>query len=97
MLLGLIEQYGDDTTVLCNLANATACLGLQEEAVGYARRAIVHDPNASLPRRALCNNLPYRDGITGAELLAALRDCAARLPRSGRWAASPTTAIRSAG
>jgi predicted O-linked N-acetylglucosamine transferase (SPINDLY family) len=82
VLLGLLEQYGDDTTVLCNLSNATACLGLQAEAVGYARRAIVHDPNASLPRRALCNNLPYRDGITGAELLAALRDCAGNLPRS---------------
>jgi protein O-GlcNAc transferase len=82
ILLGLIEQHGDDATVLCNLANATACLGLQEAAVGYARRAIALDPEASLPRRALCNNLPYRDGITGAELLTALRDCAVHLPRT---------------
>ena len=83
-----IEQHGEDPLVLCNLANATACLGLQEEAVALARRAIELDPKAALPRRALCNTLPYRDGITGAELLAALRDCAARLPRTdlGRFA-----------
>ena len=31
----------------------------------------------------MCNTLPYSDGITGAEMLAALRDCAARLPRTG--------------
>jgi predicted O-linked N-acetylglucosamine transferase (SPINDLY family) len=29
----------------------------------------------------LCNTLPYCDGTTGADLLAALRDCAGRLPR----------------
>ena len=29
----------------------------------------------------LCNALPYRDGITGTELLAALRECSDRLPR----------------
>ncbi len=82
LLMELIERHGDDPLVLSNLSNATACLGLQEAAVGYARRAIELDPNASLPRRALCNNLPYRDGVTGAELLTAQRDCAARLPRT---------------
>ena len=34
-----------------------------------------------MPRRVLCNTLPYSDGITGAELLAALKDCSDRLPR----------------
>ncbi|MGA3400091.1 MAG: tetratricopeptide repeat protein [Acetobacteraceae bacterium] len=82
LLLRLIEQHGDDPLVLSNLSNATACLGLQEAAVGFARRAIELDPDASLPRRALCNNLPYRDGITGAALLTALRACAERLPRT---------------
>jgi len=82
LLLELLEQYGDDPMVLCNLANATACLGLQEAAVGFARRAIELAPHAVLPRRALCNNLPYRDGVTGNELLAALRDCATILPRA---------------
>jgi predicted O-linked N-acetylglucosamine transferase (SPINDLY family) len=82
LLRDLIAQRGEDPLVLCNLANATACLGLQDEAVGIARRAIELAPDTSLPRRALCNTLPYRDGVTGAELLAALRECAARLPRS---------------
>ena len=83
LLLEVIETHGEDPLVLCNLANATACLGLQEEAVGVARRAIELAPDAGLPRRALCNTLPYQDGITGATMLAALRDCAARLPRTG--------------
>jgi predicted O-linked N-acetylglucosamine transferase (SPINDLY family) len=83
LLLELIEERGEDPLVLCNLANATACLGLQEEAVGIARRAIELAPEAALPRRALCNTLPYLNGTTGAELLTALRACAARLPRSG--------------
>ncbi len=57
------------------------CLGLQDEAVELARRAIALAPDLTLPRRVLCNTLPYRDGITGAELLAALKDCSDRLPR----------------
>ena len=72
---------GEQVNVLCNLANATVCLGLQEEGVALAHRAIALAPDAALPRRALCNTLPYRDGVTGAELLAALRDCSDRLPR----------------
>jgi len=82
VLSDLIARHGEEPLVLCNLANATACLGWQREAVEMARRAIELDPDAVLPRRALCNTLPYRDGTTGAELLAALRACAARLPRS---------------
>jgi protein O-GlcNAc transferase len=82
LLLAVIAQHGPNATVLCNLANATACLGFQREAVDLARQAIELDPHAALPRRALCNTLPYLDGVAGATLLAALRDCAARLPRS---------------
>jgi predicted O-linked N-acetylglucosamine transferase (SPINDLY family) len=80
-LLRAIEQHGEQVTELCNLANATTCLGLQEEGVALARRAIELAPGSPLPRRALCNTLPYRDGVTGAELLAALCDCSDRLPR----------------
>jgi protein O-GlcNAc transferase len=80
-LLASIERNGEHVHELCNLANATTCLGLQDEAVALARRAIELAPDAVLPRRALCNTLPYRDGVTGAELLAALRDCSDRLPR----------------
>ena len=74
-------SHGPDIAILCNLANATACVGLQQEAVAIARRAISLDPGAVLPRRALCNTLPYREATTGAALLAAMRDCSAVLPR----------------
>ena len=46
-----------------------------------AQAAIALDPEAVLPRRALANTLPYQDGVTGAALLRAARDCAAVLPR----------------
>jgi protein O-GlcNAc transferase len=82
ILLQILDENGPDSVILCNLANATACVGLQEEAVAIARRAIALDPGAVLPRRALCNTLPYRDATTGAELLAAMRDCSAVLPRT---------------
>jgi protein O-GlcNAc transferase len=81
ILLDVLDSYGPDISILCNLANATACVGLQDEAVEIVRRAIGLDPDAVLPRRALCNTLPYRDATTGAELLAAMRDCSAVLLR----------------
>jgi predicted O-linked N-acetylglucosamine transferase (SPINDLY family) len=81
ILLQLLESHGADIAILCNLANATVCVGRQDAAVAIVRRAIVADPGAVLPRRALCNTLPYRDATTGSELLAAMRDCSAVLPR----------------
>ncbi len=81
ILRKILNSHRRDTSVMCNLANATVCLGLQEEAVDIVRHAILLDPDAVLPRRALCNTLPYRDGTTGAELLSAMRDCSAVLPR----------------
>lgn len=81
LLHEVLDRHGEEALVLCNLANATACLGWQEEAVALAGRAIALEPDAVLPRRALCNTLPYRTGTTGMELLGALRECAARLPR----------------
>jgi protein O-GlcNAc transferase len=80
-LLRAIEEHGERAVELCNLANATTCLGMQEEGVALARRAIELAPDSALPWRALCNTLPYRDGISGAEMLAALRACSDRLPR----------------
>lgn len=81
VLQRLLDEAGPDVTALCNLANATVSLGRQEQGEAAARQAIALIPDAVLPRRALCNVLPYRHGIGGAELLAALRDCAALLPR----------------
>lgn len=82
LLLTHIQRFGDQLAVLCNLANATVCLGLQEEAVEIARRAARLDPSATHPLRTLCNTLPYRDGVGGTELRNALSDFAIRLPRA---------------
>ena len=82
LLLDVLDRSEQTVVLLSNLANATACVGLQEEAVAVAHRAVGLDPSAVLPRRVLCNTLAYRDGVTGEELLAAMRDCSAVLPRT---------------
>jgi protein O-GlcNAc transferase len=82
ILQDILDRLGPYNSVLCNLANATACLGDQAQAVAIARRAIEADPVAVLPRRALCNVLPYNDGTSGQELLAAMRACSTALPRT---------------
>ena len=69
-------------SVVCNLATATASVGLQAEAVALAEEAILLEPNAVLPWRTLSNSLPYLDGVSGKRLLAASRACAAHLPRA---------------
>src|SRR5208337_2895081 len=71
-LTALIETHGEQIGVLCNLATATVSCGLQQDAVATAERAIALAPDALSPWRALVNTLPYRDSVTGAELLAAL-------------------------
>jgi tetratricopeptide (TPR) repeat protein len=83
-LAGLIETDGEQVGVLCNLAAATVSCGLQQEAVAIAERAIALAPEALSPWRTLANALSYRDGVTGADLLAALVACSDRAPR-GAW------------
>lgn len=82
ILQGLLDQFGPTPAVLCNLANATTCVGLQQQGVELALRAIALAPEAMLPRRALCNNLPYLDGITGGRLLDAMLACSGLMPRT---------------
>ena len=82
ILREVINRHGLNLSVLCNLANATACVGEQDEAVSIAKQAIELDPQAVLPRRALCNTLPYQEGTTGEAMLAAVRACSAKLPRT---------------
>ena len=91
-LLASIERNGEQVNDLCNLANATVCLGLQEEAVEWPAAPSRLRPMRCCRGALLCNTLPYRDGITGAELLAALEDCSDRLPREA-CPRSPTRAI----
>jgi predicted O-linked N-acetylglucosamine transferase (SPINDLY family) len=80
-LTELIASHGEQVGALCNLAVATVSCGLQQEAVIAAERAIALLPDALSPRRALANTLPYREAVTGAELLAALTACSDRAPR----------------
>jgi len=82
ILQGVPHRHGPHASILCNLANATVCVGEQDQAVVLARRAIELDPAAALPRRALCNALPYREGTTGKMLLTAMRDYSNTLSRN---------------
>jgi len=81
LLREVLHSNGPHASVICNLANATVCLGEQDQAVELAHAAIALEPEAVLPRRALANTLPYQDGVTGAALLRVGRDCADVLPR----------------
>jgi protein O-GlcNAc transferase len=81
LLREVLRITGPHAPVVCNLANATVCLGSQDEAVELAHAAIVLEPRELLPRRALANTLPYHDDVTGAALLEAARGCAEVLPR----------------
>lgn len=82
ILQAALDRHGPEASMMCNLANATVCLGLQADAVSLARQVIDLQPDAVLPRRALCNTLPYLHGTSGQELLAAMRACSAALPRT---------------
>jgi predicted O-linked N-acetylglucosamine transferase (SPINDLY family) len=85
-LTELIATHGEQLGALCNLATASASCGLQQDAVATAERAIALAPDALSPRRALANTLPYREAVTGAELLAALTACSDRAPREAQLA-----------
>jgi protein O-GlcNAc transferase len=54
LLLEAIDRFGPDAATLCNLANATVYVGLQDDAVAVARRAISLDPAATLPWGGPC-------------------------------------------
>jgi protein O-GlcNAc transferase len=80
-LAALIAEQGPSVVPMCNLASAATSIGRHEESEALLREAAALAPDAELPWRTLCNTLPYRDGIGGAELLAAARAYAQRLPR----------------
>lgn len=82
ILREVLDRHGPQSMALCNLANATACDGFQNEAVMLAQSAIRDDPTAALAHRALCTTLPYSEGVTGMSMLSAMRDCSAVLPRN---------------
>jgi predicted O-linked N-acetylglucosamine transferase (SPINDLY family) len=71
VLEALEASHGPHHAMLCNLTNALVCLGLQDEGVATARRAIELAPEENLPWRTLTSALAYADGIDGAALLEA--------------------------
>lgn len=81
VLTALTAEGENDIVPLCNLASAAVSLGRQEEAVAVLARAAAMAPEHTLPTRIGCNILPYRAGVSGAEVLAAAKRHAAHLPR----------------
>ena len=81
LLLEVMENGGESVAALSNLANSTACVGLQSEAIALSRRAIALGPNLPIAWRTLCNTLPYSEEVDGATLLEAFRGCNDQLTR----------------
>jgi protein O-GlcNAc transferase len=82
LLQEMIDEHGDDAQVLGNLATTVCCLGLQDDAVALAKRAVALMPDALTPRRCLMGILVYSDGVPATQILGAARACAERLPRA---------------
>ena len=81
ILQDVLERFGPHPSVLCNQANATTCLGRQQDGIALVREAIGLVPNDPFPHKTLCNNLPYLDGVGGEDMLAAMRACSDTLAR----------------
>jgi len=92
----LQASHPPETGVLCNMATVLVSLGRQQDGVNMARRAVALDPASPLARRTLANALPYCGNVGGAAMLAAVTECAARLPRraSPAFANSPDPSRR---
>ncbi len=90
-LTSLIERHGEASKVLCNLATAEVSLGLQQQGVATARRAIALDPRDAYGQRTLLNALPYQYGVTGGEMLTTAHTLSNLLPHppSPDFALSP--------
>ena len=82
LLSASIEKNGPNVLSLSNLATAKAAMGEMQEASTAARSAMLLAPQDMRAARALCNLLPYQNGITAADLLKALKHAASvmRLP-----------------
>jgi predicted O-linked N-acetylglucosamine transferase (SPINDLY family) len=81
VLEDLIGRIGENAALLGNLATANVALGRQTEAIAQTRRAIALQPDNPKVWRALCNNLPYYEAVTAAELSEAAREAGRLWPR----------------
>jgi protein O-GlcNAc transferase len=76
-----IAKFGPSVVSLSNLATAKAALGEMAAASAAAQAALQLAPDDPGPARAWCNLLPYQNGISPVELLAALKKAASLLPK----------------
>lgn len=80
LVRSLLDEWGEDDTLLSNLATALAGQGRQVEAIVAARRATAVAPDAVQPWRTLSAVLPY--AAEAEEHAAAVRACGQRYSRS---------------
>lgn len=76
-----IAKFGPSVISLSNLATAKAAMGEMVAASAAAQAALQLAPGDPGANRAWCNLLPYQDGISPVELLAALKKSARLLPK----------------
>ena len=91
ILSRMLDRTGPSLDMLGNLATAETSLGLQEQGTATATAPCGSFRRFAAARLTLLNNLPYRDGVTGEEMLAAARELSARLdhPSSPRLMNDP--------
>jgi predicted O-linked N-acetylglucosamine transferase (SPINDLY family) len=80
-LEALLDAHGDKPGMLCNLTNTLISLGLHDEGVALAWRAIDAGGDPNLAWRTLCNALPYIADLDPTKLLLALRQASATARR----------------
>ena len=73
-----------DAEILASLALTELELGHQDEARRVAEGAVALEPREASFHQLLCNVMAYQDGVSGAELTAALERCADLWPRPAR-------------
>ena len=81
VLLGAVDDDADDAEVLSALAVCHLETGDQDAARRCAERSAARMPRAAPFHQLLCSVMAYQDGVSGAELTAALRRCASLWPR----------------
>ena len=81
ILEALISEHGEQPSFLCNLTNALVSMGLQDDAMAIATRAVERAPEMHLAWRTMCNVLAYHPSVTGPAMLAALRQAGETIAR----------------
>ena len=83
VLLGYAQET-PDAEVLASLGLTELELGHQDEARRAAEDAVALEPGEASFHQLLCNVMAYQDGVSGADLTAALERCGALWPRPTR-------------